>query len=146
MKRYKFLLDRDVSKTVSLFPAQRARTISDVGLPDNATDAAIVEKAWKLEATIVTANGDDFLEEVRKFLQQTKKKDCHDLFGLVILPSKFETQKRVLNQLRSRLRFDGKQIGWYDVWSNSLCVRVRTVGNPEVKKLPRCFYCQKMKT
>jgi hypothetical protein len=144
MNRYKFLLDRDVSKAISLFPAQRARTVSDVGLPDNAPDAAIVKKARELEATIVTANGDDFLEEMRYFSQQTKKKDCHDLFGLVVLPSKFETQKSTLSQLGSRLRFGGKKIGWHDVWRKNLCVRVKTAGPPEIRKLPRCFYCQKM--
>jgi hypothetical protein len=143
MKPYKFLLDRDVSKAVTFFPRRRASTIADVGLSESASDAAIVEKAWELEATIVTANGDDFLREVRRFLRQTKRKDCHDLFGLVILPNRFEIQRRTLADLGFRLRFDGKKISWDDVWQRNLCVRVRTVGNPEITQLPRCFYCQK---
>jgi hypothetical protein len=48
----------DVSKAASLFPARRTRTVAEVGLPETAKDAAIVEKAWELEAIIVTANGD----------------------------------------------------------------------------------------
>ncbi len=143
MKPYKFLLDRDVSKAAYLFPRRRARTVADVGLSETAKDAAIVEKAWELEATIVTSNGDDFLREVRKFLRRTKRKDCHDLFGLVILPNKFEIQRRTLAELGSRLRFNGKKITWDDIWQNNLCVRVVAVGNPEITQLPRCFYCQK---
>jgi len=143
VKPYKFLLDRDVSKAVALFPAGRARTLSDMGLTERATDAAIVEKAWELEAIIVTSNGDDFLREVRKFLRMTKKKDCHDLFGLVILPSKFEIQRRLLAEVGERLRFAGKKISWYEVWRKNLCVRVKTAGNPEITQLPRCFYCEK---
>lgn len=143
VKPYRFLLDRDVSKAASLFPARRTRTIADVGLPENAKDAAIVEKAWNLEAIIVTANGDDFLREARKFLRSTKRRDCHDLFGLVILPNKHEIQKRTLEELASRLIFRGKKIGWDEVWRQNLCVRVKTIGTPEITQLPRCFYCQK---
>ena len=143
MKPYRFLLDRDVSKAVALFPARRTRTVSDVGLPERAKDAAIVEKAWELEAIIVTSNGDDFLKEVREFLRLTKRKDCHDLFGLVILPNRFEIQKRSLTAISSRLRFGGRKITWYEVWRKNLCVRVKTTGNPEITQLPRCFYCQK---
>jgi hypothetical protein len=146
MKPYRFLLDRDVSKAASLFPKRRACTVADVGLSETAKDAAIVEKAWELEATIVTSNGDDFLMEVRKFLRQTKRKDCHDLFGLIILPNKFETQRRMLAKLGSRLLFDGRKITWDDVWRKNLCVRVVTVGKPEITQLPRCFYCQKADT
>lgn len=143
LKPYKFLLDRDVSKAASLFPVRRTRTVADVGLPENATDAAVVEKAWDLEAIIVTANGDDFLRETRTFLRSTKRRDCHDLFGLVILPNKFEIQKRTLDELGLRLRFRNNRISWDEVWRQNLCVRVKKKGNPEVTQLPRCFYCQK---
>jgi hypothetical protein len=143
MKPYRFLLDRDVSKAASLFPARRTRTIAEVGLAENTKDAAVVERAWELEATIVTANGDDFLREARKFLRSTKRNDCHDLFGLVILPNKYEIQKRTLDELGSRLRFRNSRISWDEVWRQNLCVRVKTTGNPEVTQLPRCFYCQK---
>lgn len=143
MKPYKFILDRDVSKAESLFPARRTRTVASVGLPENANDAAVVERAWDLEAIIVTSNGDDFLRETRKFLRSTKRRDCHDLFGLVILPNKYEIQKRTLEEVASRLVFRGKKIGWDEVWRQNLCVRVKTTGNPEITQLPRCFYCQK---
>jgi hypothetical protein len=130
VKPYRFLLDRDVSKAASLFPARRTRTIAEVGLAGNAKDAAVVEKAWELEAIIVTANGDDFLREARKFLRSTKRKDCHDLFGLVILPNKYEIQKRTLDEIGLRLRFRNSRISWDEVWRQNLCVRVKTTGNP----------------
>jgi hypothetical protein len=143
LKSPRFLLDRDVSKAASLFPARRTRTVADAGLPENANHAAVVEKAWDLEAMIVTSNGDDFLHEARTFLRLTNRKDCHDLFGLVILPNKYEIQKRTLEQLASRLIFRGKKIGWDEVWQQNLCVRVKTIDAPEITQLPRCFYCQK---
>jgi len=59
-----FLLDRDVSKAASLFPAKITRTIMQVSLPDNTSDAAIVRKAWQLRRTIVTGNGDHFVAPV----------------------------------------------------------------------------------
>jgi len=134
MRPYKFLLDRDVSKAVALFPARLAQ---------DAKDRVIVKKAWDLRAILVTANGDDFVREVRAFLGQTKRKDCHDLFGLVVLPNKFEIQKRTLSDLAARLRLGGRKITWHDVWTENLCVRVKATGNPEITLLPRCSYCRK---
>jgi hypothetical protein len=99
-----FLLDRDVSKAASLFPANITRTIMQVGLPDNASDAAIVRKAWQLRRTIVTGNGDHFIKEILKFQKQTKQVDCHEMFGLVVLPNGYETQKRLLQMIGTRLR------------------------------------------
>jgi hypothetical protein len=72
MKPYKFLLDRDVSKALSLFPRRRARTIAQAKLKSNASDAQIVERAHELACTIVTANGDDFYREMFKFQKTTK--------------------------------------------------------------------------
>jgi hypothetical protein len=43
--KYGFLLDRDVTKAASLFPAKRVHTIEEVGLPQDATDAKIVQKS-----------------------------------------------------------------------------------------------------
>jgi hypothetical protein len=142
---YNFLFDRDVSKAVLLLSKKRSRTVSDVRLPDNATDASVVAKAWELDATIVTANGDDFLREMSAFSRQTKKSECHDLFGLVILPSGFEIQKRVLPRLDDRLRFKGKAISWKEVQRQNLCVRVKADGGfPTITQLPQCFYCEKL--
>jgi len=77
--KYRFLLDRDVSKSASLFPAKRARTIAQVDLPDNTTDPQIVRKAWDLRLTTVTSNGDHFVREITKFLNQTRQVDCHEM-------------------------------------------------------------------
>jgi hypothetical protein len=42
MLSHGFLLDRNVSKVASLFPEKRAKTIADIGLPPNATDAGVI--------------------------------------------------------------------------------------------------------
>jgi hypothetical protein len=139
-----FLLDRDVSKAVSLFPAKITRTIAQVGLPDNASDAAIIKKAWQLRRTIVTGNGDDFVKEMLKFQRRTKQADCHEMFGLVVLPNGYENQKRLLQMIGTRLRLGTKKLTWADVAEKNYYVRVKKGGDIEVKRFPRCFYCQKL--
>jgi len=105
-----FLLDRDVSKAASLFPKKRTKTIADIGLPQNAPDAEIVKAAWERQLTIVTGNGDDFVREIKKFLAQTKKASdgCHEVFGLIVLPNGYETQRRILQNVEKTLRL-GKE-------------------------------------
>jgi hypothetical protein len=138
-----FLLDRDVSKAASLFPAKITRTIMQVGLPDNVGDATIVKKAWKLRRTIVTCNGDDFKREILKFQKQTKQTECREMFGLVVLPNGYENQKRLLQIIGTKLRLGTKKLTWADVAEKNCYVRVKKSGDPEVKRFPRCFCCQK---
>jgi hypothetical protein len=144
MLRYGFLFDRDVAKAASLFPASRCRTIADAGLPDNATDAEIVQKAWDLRLIIVTSNGVDFVREFRKFLSQTKRNDCHEMFGLVILPNGYENQKRSVARIEEKLRLGDEKVTWADVAGKDYCVRVKRGGNPDTTKFPRCLYCRKL--
>jgi hypothetical protein len=59
----------------------------------------IVEVASERQWIIVTANEDDFIKEINKYLRQTKKLECHDLSGLVILPSDYEVQRNALRPL-----------------------------------------------
>jgi hypothetical protein len=139
MTNYRFLLDRDVSKTASLFPKKRTLTV----ISESASDRQVVEQARRDECIIVTANGKDFRREIDRFLRETKRKDCHDLFGLVILPSGYEIQKRLLEDVEARMRYGQKSVSWFDVWRHSYCVRVKKGGAPEVRPLPRCYYCVK---
>jgi len=113
--KYRFLLDRDVSKSPSLFPAKRARTIAQVDLPDNTTDPQIVRKAWDLRLTTVTSNGDHFVREITKFLNQTRQVDCHEMYGLVILLNGYEIHRRLLPEIEEKLRLGGKKVTWAEV-------------------------------
>jgi hypothetical protein len=139
MTNYRFLLDRDVIKTASLFPKKRTLTVRS----ENATDRQIVEQACNDQCIIVTANGKDFRREIDKFLRETKRNECHDLCGLVILPSGYEIQKRLLKDMEARMRYGEKPVSWFDVWRRSYCVRVKKGGPAEVRPLPRCSYCLK---
>jgi hypothetical protein len=140
---YRFLLDRDVSKTSSAFPKRRTRTVAEIGLADNASDAEIVRAAWNGEYTIITANGGDVQREILKLQSQTKSKECHELRGLVVLPSGYENQRRLLHKVEQRLRFGNTKVAWFDVSYHNLIVRITLQGRPEVRRLPRCSYCQK---
>jgi hypothetical protein len=145
MLSHGFLLDRDVSKVASLFPKKRTKTIADIGLPPNATDAEIVRQAWERQLTSVTGNGDDFVKEINKFLAQTKKASdgCHEVFGLVVLPNGYERQRRILQDVEKTLRLGKEPITWAGVAYRNCYVRVKRTGGTEVKRFPRCFYCQK---
>lgn len=91
----------------------------------------------------MTVNGDDFIAEINRYLKQTKKVDCHDLAGLVILPTDHEVQRRALKGIGRKLVFDGKHLSWKDVWELDCCVRVKKNGKVEVTRFERCFYCKK---
>ncbi len=121
---YGFLLDRNVSKVAPLFPAKRSRTIAQVGLLENATDSQIVRKAWDLRLTIVTANGDDFIKEIAKFHDQTKRANCHEMFGLVVLQNGYENQRRLLQRAGEKLRLGTEKLNWKDVAFKNCCVRL----------------------
>jgi hypothetical protein len=139
MTQYRVLLDRDMLKTASLFPKKRTVIVTS----EKATDRHIVKQACQDCCIIVTANGRDFRREIDRFLHQTKRNECHDLSGLVILPSGFEIQERLLKNLEDQMRYRGKSVSWFDVWDRSYCVRMKTGGAPEVTTLPRCSYCAK---
>src|SRR5690348_8954301 len=137
---YTFLLDEDVKGLVSLFPKRRVKVLSDVHLRATATDMSIVRKAWNRQFVIVTGNGRDFRKAIDDF-QQRGVGGCSCLWGLVILPSGEEVQKRVLSDMKAlerRLRFKGKRITWTDVHQENYEVRVMRTGDAHVTEHPRC--------
>ncbi len=143
MLAYSFLLDRDVSKVAPLFPKKRTQTIEAIGLSERASDAAIVKAAWERQLTIVTGNGDHFVKEIQKFLAQTKRAECHEMYGLLVLPNGYERQKRLLQDIEDRLRLGKEKLSWADVAHRNCCVKVTRLGAAEVRRFPRCFFCQK---
>lgn len=145
MSAYRFFIDNDSSSAARYFPKEHVVTLRQSGLEPTATDASVVQRAYELGCIIVTANGPHFEAEMRKFLSKTKRKDCHDLYGLVVIPNEAAIQERVLPRLTSRLRQAGRRISWDDVWMKNFLVRVRGDGVVDVRdELGRCFYCRKL--
>jgi predicted nuclease of predicted toxin-antitoxin system len=140
---YKFLFDHNCSDAAQFFPKRRRLSLKQAGLAPDATDRQIVERASERRWVIVTVNGDDFIDEITRYLRQTKKLQCHDLSGLVILPSGHEVQRRVLAQVERKLILEGRRIEWKDVWNLDCCVRVTRDGRAQVSRFERCFYCKK---
>ena len=143
MYSYGFLLDRDVSKAASLFPKKRTKTIADIGLPPDARDSEIVNEAWERRLTIVTGNGDHFVKEIQRFLAQTKRDECHEVYGLVVLPNGYERQKRLLPEIEGRQKLGKEKLRWAEVADRNCCVKVTRLGAAEVRRFPRCFFCQR---
>ena len=145
-KAYNFLLDRNVEHLESLFPRGRAKTATKERLPPSASDRDIVEQAWLRQSTIVTADIKDFRPAMVKFQRQQGRRPCGCLFGLIVLPNVYETQKRLLknrlNDLQARLpSVDGTKPTWSRVHSRNYMVRVKKSGNPHVTKLGLCPDC-----
>jgi hypothetical protein len=140
---YRFLFDCNVTKIASMFPVKRRLALSDLQLPNDASDAQIVEAAQGRRLIIVTANGDDFIREILKFQRLKDREVCRELSGLVVLPGHYETQKQAVGRAEGRLRWGGRKIGWFDVWDKNLCVRLTTQGAPSITRFPVCFYCEK---
>ena len=144
MREYKFLFDNDSHAAAKFFPDKRVITLAQAKLSPTASDSEIVARARELEAIIVTANGDDYEKEIKKFLQRSQRNDCYDLFGLVVIPNPAAIQERVLPGLSAKLRFGRKAISWDHVWRENYLVRVHSDGTVEVRELGRCFYCKKL--
>jgi predicted nuclease of predicted toxin-antitoxin system len=142
MRPYKFLFDNNCEKAALLFPKRRTITLKQAGLTPKAPDRQIVEVACANEWIIVTVNGDDFISEFNRYLKQTKKSECHDLYGLVILPSDHEVQRQTLRHIEDKLMFESKHISWKEVWNLDCCVRVAR-NSVRVIRFERCFYCKK---
>jgi hypothetical protein len=140
---YRFLIDRSTAKAGALFPDPRRRVLylHDVGLAENAPDSAIVERASEFQSIIVTANGRDFVQAIDTFQQKQMRDQCHDLYGLIILPNHYATQERSIPKLGDRLRFEGSSATWADVQINNLSVRLTDEGEVRVTALSRCRYC-----
>jgi hypothetical protein len=112
MSTYRFLLDRDVQHAKEFSPRKRAITAMEAGLAENAPDSAVVQRAFDLEAIIVTANGDDFLREVIEFQRKTKRAadGCREMQGLIVLSSGIEVQRRQIAHALERMFFGGSRI------------------------------------
>ncbi len=143
MTDYRFIFDNNCEKAAEFFPKRRVITLKRVRLSPNTSDREIVEVASDRKWIIVTSNGDDFIAEINRYLGQTMKLKCHDLFGLVILPSAFEAQRNAMHKVEQRLVFNGRHLRWKDVWELDCCVRVTRTGAVQVTRFDRCFYCKK---
>src|SRR6266566_9037424 len=97
-KELTFLLDEDVKALRPLFPRKRVKTLAQMRLKPETPDADVVLKAWNRGFTIVTANADDFRKAIADF-QQRAVSDCACLWGLVLLPTGEEVQRRLLTNL-----------------------------------------------
>jgi hypothetical protein len=144
MRPYKFLFDECVRDAETHFPKDRILPRARLKLTDGATDEAIVEAAYWAKAIIVTANAQDFIRIMDRFLKKQMEKYCRDLSGLVVIPNSI--QRRVLDRAVERMTFGGERITWFDVWRRDLCVKISPLGIPRVSRFRPCYYCGKHQT
>ena len=83
------------------------------------------------------------MRDIKDFVAQTKKDDCREMFGLVILPNRYEINKRLLPEIEKKLWMNGRKITWADVHFENYCVRVKKDERPTVTApFARCPYCR----
>jgi len=142
VRPYRFPIDRSVAKAGSLIPASSDRVLylRDIGRAENAADFVIVEWAADEQVIIVRANGRDFLGAVDLYQKKQMWNECHDLYGLLILPNHYESQRRFLPKVTDKLRFEGRPITWRHVQISNLAVRLTDDGRVKVTPLARCRY------
>lgn len=143
MTTYRFIFDNDCRRASRFFPHRRIVTLEQAGLNEKSRDRESVEAAADHRWIIVTANGDHFVTEIRRYLRQSTRVVCHDLSGLVIIPNDHQLQERALPRLEERLHLNGNHIAWKDVWELDCCVRVSQNGKAQISRFDRCFYCKK---
>lgn len=141
MFTYGFALDNGVNHLRNWLPHGRSRSLSELGLTVDASDAAIVRKAVEESLIIVTANGDDFLREIEVYRKtSTRNKGCHDANGLLIVMDAHRP-RRTFQEVTASLRLDRTPVSWANVTDDNLLVRLMLGDRVSVTMLPRCFYC-----
>lgn len=141
MRPYKFLFDECVRDAEAYFPKGRVLPRAKLKLADGASDEEIVEAAYGAKAIIVTANAQDFIRIMGRFLKKQMEKYCRDLNGLVVIPNPI--RQRALDRAAERMTFGGEKITWFDVWRRDLCVKISPQGIPRVTRFRSCYYCEK---
>lgn len=133
----RFLIDHDIAWAAEeLFPGDVAN--------GKLKDPDVVKLGWDREATIVTANGTDFIREILLFQKShSQGKSCTDLFGLIIIPNaRFAAENAVSDGLRRRGGFldvgsRQERIGTEAINEYNLCVTFQR-GGVLVRRFPVC--------
>jgi hypothetical protein len=144
MAHFKFMLDRGVNHLRDCFSSKRVVSTETLGLRSNLADEEIIEHAAIKGYLLVASNRRDFLRDAKRYIAQSSKKPygCRRVPGMILLvPNEEITQRRVLKDLESRLRFEGKRISYADIHDRDLVVVVEATGKPTVSRLPRCPHC-----
>ena len=145
MAKFKFVLDNDVRHLQSVLPARQTVQVEDVGLSGLSSDDEIVEVASVKNLLIVTNNRRDFQQKVFARIGESRRGeyDCTQVHGLVIVvPSDAIIQERLLAAAAKNLIFEGKRIGWKNVFEQCLKVVIEASGPPKITRLPRCQWCK----
>jgi hypothetical protein len=143
--KFKFVLDNDVRHLQSILPARQTVQLEEVGLSGLSSDEEIMEVASGANLLIVTNNSRHFQQGVVARIGQSRKGsyDCTQVQGLVVVvPSDAIIQKRVLAAAAKSLIFEGKRIGWKNVFEQCLKVVIEASGPPKITRLPRCPWCK----
>ena len=139
------MLDRGVNHLRASFPSKRVVSTETLGLRSTLPDDEIIEHASTRGYLLVASNRRDFLRDAERYVKQSSKKQfgrCRVHGMILLVPNDEITQRRVLERLESRLKFEGKPITYGDVHDRDLVVVVEASGKATVSRLPQCPHCK----
>ncbi len=137
-RHYFFLLDHMVIGLKPEFRGGVTHTTLEKGLKPDSDDVEVIDLAWKLHATLVTADV-GILKKCKDY--QAKRKAC--LYGLLMLPDNIVIQKRLLADVRTGVKKmfrpgRNRPLTWGDINQDNLLVKLHRGGNPVIQRLCNC--------
>ena len=93
MGDYRFLIDNDSQAASMYFPQKRVVTFAQAKLNQARPTPKSSRQPVRWNASSSQRTGRT-LREIKQFLQKSQRKDCFDLFGLVVIPNPAATPRR----------------------------------------------------
>ena len=134
-----FLLDHNTSVSLRDFlPGKNVKKSTDCGLSARADDMDVIDLALVRRLILVSSD----VGLISKCKQFQRKNSCC-LWGLLILPSGIEHQKRILSDLQKKktlLRFREIEspLAWANIRDWNFLVKAELEGHPHVTELCDC--------
>lgn len=104
---------------------------------------SIVREAWSKCQTIVTSNGSDFLHYFQEFQNPPSEHECRDLWGLIDIPKDLHDSRKHLEAISNGLPIlPNERLHWPAVGFLNLYIRLENEGELEIRRFPRCPFCE----
>lgn len=132
-----FLVDADAQASLSFLDSAILAEAHD--------DLDIVEEAWNKRRTIVTSNRRDFLRCVQLFQNRENRRECRDLWGLLVIPNLHLLRAKGWNSIRNGLPVlpKAENLRWRGTAFLNVYVRLTADSKPEIRRFERCSFCER---
>lgn len=115
-------------------------TLPEIGitLGRGSPDRAVIEHAREAGRIVITGNGSDFVQEMRRAADRCNSYRCYEGGGMITVPSGLE--RLPFTRMTNQLTLNGERISWEDVFVCNLHVALHADLKVDVRSLPLCKY------